>query len=384
MRRGGLASEWVTDHKMSVIDGIRAHVSLPLYRNAYSLILSSTLSSGLGLVYWVLTARLYPAAAVGINSALLSAMLFLSSVAQLNLGEAFVRYIPQAGRANHRFASRAYLTSCVATAIACLAFLNGLVFWFPSLRFLREDHQLGLWFILATVIWSIFSLQDDLLTGLRATSWVPLGSTIFARAKIVLLLPFAGLAHQYGIFASWTIPMAVACLPINLAIFRYLIPAHAQAAGQLTSPIVPSQIVRYVASNYLGTLFSLVATSFLPLIVTQRLGATANAYFYQPWMIVYALQYIGRSVAIHPDERLLQELRERQKTPAGRARLRQRVAVEHTLAHVGHWQGRRARYCGTRKNLFDLRRTAVVQNLHVLMAGQHAAPAPSTITGPAL
>jgi transposase len=74
----------------------------------------------------------------------------------------------------------------------------------------------------------------------------------------------------------------------------------------------------------------------------------------------------GRSVAIHPDERLLAELRERQATPAGRAQLRERVAAEHTLAHLGHWQGDRARYRGKRKNLFDLRRTAVVHNLHVL------------------
>ena len=74
----------------------------------------------------------------------------------------------------------------------------------------------------------------------------------------------------------------------------------------------------------------------------------------------------GRSVAIHPDEALLAELRQRQQTPEGRAELRQRVAVEHTLAHVGHWQGRRARYLGTRKNLFDLRRVAVVHNLHII------------------
>jgi hypothetical protein len=74
----------------------------------------------------------------------------------------------------------------------------------------------------------------------------------------------------------------------------------------------------------------------------------------------------GRSVSIHPDERLLVELRERQQTKAGRAKLRERTAVEHTLAHVGHWQGERARYCGQRKNLFDLRRVAVVENLHVL------------------
>ena len=74
----------------------------------------------------------------------------------------------------------------------------------------------------------------------------------------------------------------------------------------------------------------------------------------------------GRSVSIHPDEALLEELRERQQTPQGRAKLRERVAVEHGLAHVGRWQGRRARYRGVRKNVFDLRRCAVIHNLHVL------------------
>jgi hypothetical protein len=74
----------------------------------------------------------------------------------------------------------------------------------------------------------------------------------------------------------------------------------------------------------------------------------------------------GRSVSVHPDEELLAELRQRQQTPEGRARLRERVAVEHALARVGRWQGRRARYNGTRKNLFDLRRVAVVHNLHVI------------------
>ena len=74
----------------------------------------------------------------------------------------------------------------------------------------------------------------------------------------------------------------------------------------------------------------------------------------------------GRSVSIHPDESLLWELRQRQLTPLGRAKLRERVAVEHALAHIGRWQGRRARYRGIRKNLFDLRRCAVVHNLHVI------------------
>lgn len=74
----------------------------------------------------------------------------------------------------------------------------------------------------------------------------------------------------------------------------------------------------------------------------------------------------GRSISVHLDEKFLQELRQRQLTPSGRAKLRQRVKVEHSLAHVGQWQGNTARYLGLRKNLFDLRRIAVVHNLHVI------------------
>ena len=74
----------------------------------------------------------------------------------------------------------------------------------------------------------------------------------------------------------------------------------------------------------------------------------------------------GRTISIHPDESLLQELRQRQTTSKGRQKLRERVSVEHSLAHIGQWQGKQARYLGLRKNLFDLRRMAVVHNLHVL------------------
>jgi hypothetical protein len=71
----------------------------------------------------------------------------------------------------------------------------------------------------------------------------------------------------------------------------------------------------------------------------------------------------GRSVTLHPQEALLQELRTRQRQPAGRATLRTRVQVEHTLARVQALQGGRARYKGVRKNTLDLRRTAAIVNL---------------------
>jgi hypothetical protein len=74
----------------------------------------------------------------------------------------------------------------------------------------------------------------------------------------------------------------------------------------------------------------------------------------------------GRTVNIAEDERLQQRLRKHLASPRGRARLRQRVGVEHKLAHLVRRQGRRARYRGVRKNLFDLRRASAIQNLEAI------------------
>jgi hypothetical protein len=74
----------------------------------------------------------------------------------------------------------------------------------------------------------------------------------------------------------------------------------------------------------------------------------------------------GRTVSIAQDERLQHRLRKLIATPKGRERLRERVAVEHRLAHLGRKQGRRARYLGVRKNLFDVRRAASVVNLETI------------------
>jgi hypothetical protein len=74
----------------------------------------------------------------------------------------------------------------------------------------------------------------------------------------------------------------------------------------------------------------------------------------------------GRSVYLASDEPLQQRLRKLIATRRGRARLRERVQVEHRLAHVARKQGKRARYRGVRSNLFDLRRYAAVINLEAL------------------
>lgn len=81
----------------------------------------------------------------------------------------------------------------------------------------------------------------------------------------------------------------------------------------------------------------------------------------------------GRTVSIAVDERLQKKLRVLQTTGPGRSQLRERVGVEHRLAHIAARQGKRARYLGVRKNVFDLRRTAAIQNLETIHRTKTAA-----------
>ena len=74
----------------------------------------------------------------------------------------------------------------------------------------------------------------------------------------------------------------------------------------------------------------------------------------------------GRSVSIALDEARQRKYRKLQQSGPGRALLRQRTAVEHSLAHIAARKGYRARYVGVRKNLFDLRRASAIQNLEAL------------------
>ena len=87
--------------------GVRARLNVPLYRNGYALVASSGLTSVLGLVYWLMAARLYTPQAVGVSAALISAMTLLANLAQLNLKSALNRFLPRAGSASAGLRARA-------------------------------------------------------------------------------------------------------------------------------------------------------------------------------------------------------------------------------------------------------------------------------------
>jgi acetyltransferase-like isoleucine patch superfamily enzyme/O-antigen/teichoic acid export membrane protein len=282
---------------MLVDTRIVSHLRIPLYRNGYALLISSATTSALGLFYWVLAARYYSVETVGLGSAMLSAMMLLSGISQLSLNSVLVRFVPTAGRTTSRLVIYSYLMSAAMAAVIGFIFTLGLGVWAPALRFIGASAGWQISFVLATIVWCIFALQDSVLTGLRQAVWIPFENTAFAIVKIILLVVLAGSLQTVGIFASWNVPVLLSLLPINLLIFTRLIPRYIRATGGRAAPPAPGVIARFVGGNYLGSLFFLASTTLLPVMVTNLSGASANAYFYPPWMIVTALQLVASNMS---------------------------------------------------------------------------------------
>ena len=118
---------------------LMTHLRTPLYRNGYALILSTGITSALGLLYWAVAAKFYSTESVGLNSAVVSTMIFLSGISQLNMQETMIRYIPVMGRRTTRMVIYTY------TIVVSLSALVGTRRPAPRGSFPRPSARRAIW-----------------------------------------------------------------------------------------------------------------------------------------------------------------------------------------------------------------------------------------------
>lgn len=270
---------------------MRAHLRDPLYRTGYLLIAGAAATSLLGFIFWLLAAHAYSPRVVGLSSVMISAMMLVSGVCTLGLNAVLVRYLPSAGRSTRPFVVGTYMLTGALSIIAGAAAAWTSPFWAPELGFLAHDAAWLVGFTAATAAWTIFSLQDSVLTGLHAAHWVPIENALFSAAKIVLLLALAGVLPLAGPFVAWNVLVVVPIVLVSLLIFRRLIPGRAERGRD--GSLDRRQVASVAAGNYGGTLFSLAGTLLLPILVANVTGATQTAYFFVPWTILTGLQLVA-------------------------------------------------------------------------------------------
>jgi O-antigen/teichoic acid export membrane protein len=275
---------------------IGSHLRVPMFRDGYALVLSGMITAVLGAAYWVVAAHSYSAEDVGLNSAAISAMMLIAGIAQLNLSSALIRFVPVAGRSSRRLILGSYLTSIAVAAVLGVVFLLGFRPLVPSLGFVDEQAGLSALFVGSTVAWCVFVLQDGALTGLRRAVWVPAENAAFSVIKLVLLVAFAAAFPRHGIFASWALASVATLVPVTVLVFGLLVPRHAAASSEIAEPPSLRELSRFVGPDYLGALGWLAAVTVIPLVITERIGPTQNAYYALAWVIVIPIFFVSSAM----------------------------------------------------------------------------------------
>ena len=224
-------------------------------------------------------------------------LMLVSGLAQLGLPTVLVRYLPATGRSATRLVLWSYSAVVAISAIGGVIAALAIGSFVGDLDFLASN---GWWlaaFALSAVAWSIFVLQDSVLTAFRLTYWVTIENTAFAIVKIVLLVGFASFATtEAALFASWVLPAAIAVVLVSILVFAKSLPQHHQELGSTAMPVSPRRLFRFASGSYTGSAISLAALYLMPLLVASEAGATVTAYFYVPWSIFVGLQLIATNM----------------------------------------------------------------------------------------
>jgi O-antigen/teichoic acid export membrane protein len=271
----------------------------PQHRDGMALVLSSGVSSAIGMLFWVLAARLFDQAIVGINSAALSAVTLLASASHLNMGNAMLRFVPVADR------RRAVVAGCIAVgigwgAVVGLGFGIGANVWAPDLVAAFGHPALVAFYVISVPVWTVFVLQDAALTAIRRAGLVLVENVVFALLKVGLLVVAAGL----GLTAGIALGTVAATLLVVVVVVGYLARVlRKQEPAPHEVPVAARDLAGFIGVDYAGNVAWQTAVFGLPLIVIALAGPEGAAVYGVAWQITYALYLVasgmGKSMVAH-------------------------------------------------------------------------------------
>ncbi len=287
---------------------------MPLIQSGMALVASSVLTSGLGFVFWIVAARQFSSAELGVGSAIITAMILLADTSQLGLKTGLVKFLPMAGADTRRLIVNAYVVSAVIAAATALVFVLGVDLWAPDLNVLQSSPLALTVFVLSCAFWVIFLLEDSVLLGLRMTPWVPVENGVFGLLKIILLFPLAGMTGDLGVFLAWALPVFLIVIAVNVGVDRRVAATRPSPTvrrpdtphGPATNGSTPHpvsgrrlavrEVYAYSLVDWTATASRTVVIGILPLLVLAQLGSSQNAYYFLAWTIAYSVYILSANI----------------------------------------------------------------------------------------
>lgn len=272
------------------------HIRTPLYKNAYYLILSAAITSVFGFVFWIIAAKLYEPAAVGMTSALISVSNLLALFSELGLAIGLIRFLPGAGKNANGMINTCFSLCGLSSLVFALFFLAGLGFWSPSLLLVRQQPVFFVAFVVFALVSALTPLVNDVFLAKRSTGFITIMAILSKSLNIALVIIFAVIfSTAFGIFISTVIAMSTALL---IAIFWFLPKVQ---EGYRPFPAIQRKVLndigRYSLGNYIARVFLQIPPLVFPIMVVNLLGTEMNAYFYIAWSFISILQVIPSSIS---------------------------------------------------------------------------------------
>src|SRR5215469_642213 len=189
--------------KAAVLVDWRLHRDL--LSNAGSLIMSTGVASLLGLVYWMLAARIFSQRSVGYGSAAVSAMTLLGTIGMLGLGTLLVGELPRR-TARAGLVSAALLTCGMGALVIGLGFAVVAPLLSANFASMIGTPGRGALFTAGVAVTAVALVFDQATIGLMRGGLQMGRNAAFAAAKILVLPAAAITLHdQFGaaIILSW-------------------------------------------------------------------------------------------------------------------------------------------------------------------------------------
>ena len=260
-----------------------------MVRNSLYLIVSSGLQAALGFAFWIIAARLFSTADVGRASSLISATTIIGYLALLGLNSTLVRHLPTA-RDRDALITAGLLLVAGCGAVVGVLYVAFIPVFAPHLAFVLHRPALAAGFVLLTAAAAVNLITDSVFVASRKAGFSALtDSGIGGATKIACIVILAG-TGSYGLFCASAAGFAAAALA-SLALM-------ATALGWRPRLSRPSRtlgpLLRFSGANYAGNVLNLLPTLVVPLIVLDRLGASAAAYYFVAFQVatlVYSAAY---------------------------------------------------------------------------------------------
>jgi O-antigen/teichoic acid export membrane protein len=281
----------VSTHQASRDQGPRRRPGDRIYRSSFFLLASTVVTAGLSFVFWVVVARFYTPAQVGLATSLISATSLLATFSLLGLNNTLVRF-PAGREARNAQISQALVLVTVVGCVAGGLYLVGLPLYGAKLGFVRDDWVSAVAFAGFCGFAATGMLVKSVFNAARIPEYnVLIDGLTQGAAKVALPALLTGLG-VFGIVASAGVGYAVA-VAVAVVVLRRRLGFRVDLRTRGTRL---REKFRFSAASHVSNLINLAPVLAVPLIVLHHLGAAETGYYYVAFQIAAMLNSVSTAV----------------------------------------------------------------------------------------